>query len=150
MLLRRVWPSRSTYETPFSDLDQVRRAMARLLDSVAEDTSREPGDFPPMNVTQDDDNFYLRAEIPGIKPSELAISALRNRVLVAGKREIPQEHAQVSYHRKERADGSFSRTVILPLEVNADRVDARYADGILTLTLPKAEEAKPRAINVRT
>jgi len=56
----------------------------------------------------------------------------------------------VSYHRKERAEGSFNRTVTLPAEVDAERVEARYADGILTLTLPKAEEAKPRQITVRT
>jgi HSP20 family protein len=56
----------------------------------------------------------------------------------------------VSYHRKERAEGSFNRTVTLPTEINADKIDAQYADGILTLTLPKAEETKPRQIKVRT
>ena len=56
----------------------------------------------------------------------------------------------MSYHRKERAEGSFNRTVTLPSDVDEGRVDARYADGILTLTLPKAEETKPRQIAVRT
>jgi HSP20 family protein len=152
MLVRRVWPSRPTFDNPFSDYDSVRREMLRLLESVAGDTFGEAGAgvFPPMNVTQDDDNFYLRAEVPGIKPNELSISAVRNRVSIAGKREIQREHDRVSYHRKERAEGSFNRTVTLPTEVNAERVDARYADGILTLTLPKAEETKPRQITVRT
>ena len=103
-----------------------------------------------MNITQDDDNFYLRAEVPGIKPGELSISALRNRVSISGRREIPREHDRVSYHRKERPEGAFNRTVTLPTEVDAERVEARYADGILTLTLPKAEQAKPRQIAVRT
>jgi HSP20 family protein len=71
-------------------------------------------------------------------------------VSLAGKREIQRENERVSYHRKERAEGSFNRTVTLPTEVDAERVDARYADGILTLTLPKAEETKPRQITVRT
>jgi HSP20 family protein len=71
-------------------------------------------------------------------------------VSLAGKREIQQEHERVSYHRKERAEGTFNRTVTLAAEVNAERVDARYVDGILTLTLPKAEAAKPRQITVRT
>jgi HSP20 family protein len=102
-----------------------------------------------MNVTQDDNNFYLRAEVPGIVAKDLSISALRNRVSISGKREIPQENEHVSYHRKERAEGEFSRTVTLPGEVIADRVEARYSDGILALTLPKAEEAKPRQIAVR-
>jgi HSP20 family protein len=103
-----------------------------------------------MNITQDDENFYLRAEIPGIKPAELSISALRNRVSISGKREIPREHERVSYHRKERPEGAFNRAVTLPTEVDAERVDARYADGILTLKLPKAEQAKPRQISVKT
>ena len=56
----------------------------------------------------------------------------------------------MSYHRKERAEGSFNRTLTLPTEVDADRIDARYTAGVLTLTLPKAEAAKPRQITVRT
>jgi HSP20 family protein len=126
--------------------------MLRLLDTVAGETSSDlgAGVFPPLNITQDDDNFYLRAEVPGIKPNEVSISAVRNRVSLAGKREIKRENERVSYHRKERPDGSFNRTVTLPVEVDAQRADARYADGILTVTLPKAEDAKPRQITVRT
>jgi HSP20 family protein len=126
--------------------------MLRLLDAPTGDGAAGPdaGVFPPMNITQDDDNFYLRAEIPGIKPAELSIAALRNRVSISGKREIPRENERVSYHRKERPEGAFNRAVTLPTEVDAERVDARYADGILTLTLPKAAQAKPRQIAVRT
>ena len=154
MLVRRVWPSRPTFDGSFADFDSLRREMLRLLDSVAGagDTSGEVGAgvFPPMNITQDDDNFYVRAEVPGIKPNELSISAVRNRLSLAGKREIQRENERVSYHRKERAEGSFNRTVTLPTDINADKVDAQYVDGILTLTLPKAEETKPRQITVRT
>jgi HSP20 family protein len=152
MLVRRVWPSRPTFESSYSDFDQVRREMLRLLDASTGDGAPDAGAgvFPPMNITQDDENFYLRAEIPGIKPAELSISALRNRVAISGRREIPREHERVSYHRKERSEGAFNRAVTLPMEVDAERVDARYADGILTLTLPKAEQAKPRQIAVRS
>ena len=152
MLVRRVWPSRPTFDNPFADFDSVRREMQRLLDTVTGDAFAEVGAgvFPPMNITQDDDNFYLRAEVPGINPKELSIAAVRNRVSLAGKREIQREHERVSYHRRERAEGSFNRTVTLPSEVDAERVDARYADGVLTLTLPKAEQAKPRQITVRS
>jgi len=152
MLVRRVWPSRPTFESSFSDFDQIRREMLRLLEASTGDGAPDQGAgvFPPMNITQDDENFYLRAEIPGIKPAELSISALRNRVAISGKREIPREHERVSYHRKERPEGAFNRSVTLPMEVDAERVDARYTDGILTLTLPKAEQAKPRQIAVRS
>ena len=152
MLVRRVWPARPSFDDSFHDFDQVRREMFRLLNSVGGTAFDESGSgvFPPLNVTQDDNNFYVRAEVPGIKPSELSISALRNRVSLSGKREIPAERDRVSYHRKERGEGSFSRTITLPTPVDTERVDARYADGILTLTLPKSEEAKPRQIAVRT
>ena len=152
MLVRRVWPSRPTFEGSVGDFDQIRREVLRLLDATTGDDAPDAGAgvFPPMNITQDDDNFYLRAEIPGMKPADLSISALRNRVAISGKREIPREHDRVSYHRKERPEGAFNRAVTLPTEVDAERVVARYADGILTLTLPKAEQAKPRQIAVRT
>jgi HSP20 family protein len=151
MIVRRVWPSRPTFDSPFADVDQLRREMLRLFDAMSGDVTGEVGAgvFPPVNITQDEDNFYVRAEVPGIDASELAISAVRNRLAISGRREIPRESERVSYHRKERAEGSFSRTVTLPVEVDADRVDARYADGILALTLPKAEAAKPRQIAVR-
>jgi HSP20 family protein len=147
MLLRRVWPSRPLFENPFSDFDQLRREMLRVFDSVVgHDVST--GVFPPVNVTQDENNFYVRAELPGIKATDLSVTALRNRVSIAGKREISEEREKASYHRKERAEGEFSRIVTLPGEVAADKVEARYADGVVQLTLPKAEETKPRQISV--
>jgi len=130
-------------------LDQLRREMLRIFDSGTGTAFNDGGVFPPMNITQDDDNFYLRAEVPGIKAKELSISAVRNRVSIAGKREIQQEHERVSYHRRERPEGSFSRTVTLPAGVDAERVEAKYADGVLTIMLPKAEAAKPRQIAVK-
>jgi len=152
MLVRRGWPSRPTFDSPFADFDNLRREMLRLLDAGDGDTFGDlgAGVFPPMNITQDDNNFYLRAEVPGIKPKDISISAVRNRVSLAAKREVQRENERVSYHRKELPEGSFNRTVTLPMEVDAERVDAKYADGILTVTLPKAEEAKPRQIMVKT
>lgn len=148
MLLRRVWPSRPMFESPFSDFDQLRREMLRVFDSVMGNEST-PGVYPPVNVTQDDNNYYVRAELPGIKPSDLSVTALRNRLSITGKREIPDEDGKVSYHRKERAQGEFSRSITLPGEVAADKVEASYAEGVLRLTLPKAEETKPRQIAVK-
>jgi len=146
MLLRRVWPSRPPFENSFSEFDQLRREMLRVFDSVAGNDA--PGVFPPMNVTQDDDSYYIRAELPGIRAADLSVTALRNRVSIAGKRELSKENDKASYHRKERAEGDFNRTVTLPGEVAADKIEARYTDGVLQLTLPKAEETKPRQIAV--
>jgi HSP20 family protein len=151
MLVRRGWPSRPAFEDTFADFEQLRREMHRLLDNPARaDGEVGAGVFPPINVTQDADKFYVRAEVPGIKASELSISAVKNRLSIAGKREIPSEHERVSYHRRERPEGSFNRSLTLPTDLDVERIDARYADGILTLELPKAEAAKPRLISVKT
>lgn len=149
MLAGRVWPSRPAFESSWNDFDQLRREMLRLFESSAPSTAGA-GVFPPLNVTQDAENFYVRAEVPGAKASELQISTVKNRLTIAGKREIPQEHERVSWHRRERAEGSFNRSVTLPADLDTERVEARYVDGILTLKLPKAEQAKPRQIVVTT
>lgn len=149
MLASRVWPSRPAFENSWNDFDQLRREMRRLFDGSAPNTAGV-GVFPPLNITQDADNFYVRAEVPGVTASELQISAVKNRLSIAGKRQIPQEHERVSWHRRERAEGSFNRSITLPADVDTERVEARYVDGILTLKLPKAEDAKPRQIAVKT
>lgn len=154
MIVRRVWPARPTFEMGESALDQIRREMLRTLDTLADRDQRmhasTSGVYPPINVTQDNDRFYVRAELPGVVASELSIAALRNRLSISGKREIKKEQDRVGYHRKERAEGAFNRAVTLPTPIDPDRIEARYADGVLTVTLPKAEEAKPRQIVVKT
>ena len=151
MLVQRVWPSRPVFERPFRDLDRLRGEMLRLFAAAPDEAATEAaGVFPPMNVTQDNDTFRLRAEVPGLKLSDLSVSALRNRVTISGKRQIPSEHERVSYHRRERAEGAFSRTIALPAEIDSERVEARYTDGVLELVLPKAENAKPKQIVVKT
>jgi HSP20 family protein len=150
--MRRVWPSRPTFESPFDDFDQLRRQLQRLFDAVGDNTFGRVGAgvFPPINVTQDNDNIYVRAEVPGIDPKDIEISALGRRLSISGKRAIPKESDRASYHRKERAEGEYNRTVTLPVECEIASVDARYNAGILTVTLPKAEIAKPRQIQVKT
>jgi HSP20 family protein len=152
MLVRRVWPSRPTFESPFADFEQLRRQMSRLFEAAGTDTFGDLGAtvFPPVNISQDSDNYYVRAEVPGLNPKELQISALGRRLTLSGKRELPKEGEEASYHRKERAEGEFNRTVTLPAEFNADQVDAQYQAGVLTCTLPKSDAAKPRQIVVHS
>jgi HSP20 family protein len=108
------------------------------------------GIFPAVNVTQDEDNLYVRAELPGLKASELQVTALKNRLSLSGTRQILTEDESVSYHRRERAGGHFNRSIVLPMEFQGDKVSAQYVDGILTVTLPRTPEAKPRQIQVKT
>jgi HSP20 family protein len=122
--------------------------MQRLYDTWESGGPDFAGVFPPMNVTQDADTFTLRAELPGMNMDDLELTAVRNRVSLSGKREIAVEEA--SYHRREREGGTFSRSVTLPSEIDGDRVEANYKDGVLTVVLPKREEAKPRQITVKS
>ena len=84
MLIRRVWPSRPTFESPFADFEQLRRQVLRAFDAMGSDTFGDMGAtvFPPVNVSQDSENYYVRAEVPGIEPKQLDISALGRRLTV--------------------------------------------------------------------
>jgi len=125
--------------------------MARLMDAMTPDavTRGGPRMFPLMNITQDADNIYVRAELPGIKPSDIDVSVIDNKISISGTRELPAEKEGVSYHRRERQGGTFSRSVELPCPFDRDRVDAKFENGLLTVTLPLAEETKPRQITVK-
>lgn len=148
MFVRRVWPSRgNTLPEP----GRLLQDMERLFDAVwgHPDGDRTSGVFPPLNVTRDADHFTVRAELPGVKADELEISVERNKLALAGKREAaPTDGA--SYHRRERAAGSFARTITLPTEFDAERVEARYENGVLTITLPLSESSRGRRIAVQS
>ncbi|MBW1741041.1 MAG: Hsp20/alpha crystallin family protein [Deltaproteobacteria bacterium] len=134
------------------ELDRMRRQLDRLFGDLMGDFSREPtaGVFPLINVTEDSDNYYVRAELPGIKADELDISVTGNSLAISGERKILSESESAHYHRREREAGSFSRMVSLPGQIDSAKVEASCADGILTVVLPKAESAKPRQISVKT
>jgi len=103
-----------------------------------------------MNITEDKNNYYVRAELPGIKADELEISVTGDTLSVSGERKLPVEDEKAQYHRREREAGRFSRIVTLPGQLNTGKIEARRTEGVLTVTLPKAEAVKPRQIAVKT
>jgi HSP20 family protein len=151
MIVRRLGPSRPTFVPTYNGFDEMRRDMFRLFGALADHAGTQPsaGVFPAVNVTQDTDSFYVRAELPGVAADDLDISAVHRTLTIKGERKAPDEEG-VSYHRRERAGGVFSRSITLPSEFDAERIDARYKDGLLRLTLPKPERLKPRQITVKT
>ena len=148
MLVRRLGPM-GARSAATGDVDRMRRDMLNLLDALAGPEVRSRGVFPAMNVTQDAENFYVRCELPGVNPDDLEIGVVHRTLSVSGKREAFEEE-DVSYHRKERASGTFSRSIVLPANLDAEGMDALYKHGVLTITLPLAETAKPRQITVRS
>lgn len=151
MLFRRLrgWPSME-WESPFGELERMRKQMDLLSGRLTRGVFREPfvGVFPLLNVTEDRDNYYVRAELPGIKAADLDISVTGDSLSMSGERKVAEENENAKYHRRERDAGKFSRIVSLPSQVDTEKADAQCADGILTVTLPKAEIAKPKQITV--
>ena len=153
------WPAERSWQSPFTgwersaeELERLRKEMRRLFENPRGTGSQEPraGVFPLINVTQDRDHLYIRAELPGIQADALSITATDNNLAIAGQRTLPTEEATASYHRREREAGSFSRTISLPTEIAVEKASARYTDGILTIVVPKAETAKPKQIKVQS
>ena len=135
----------------FAELERMRRLMDEMPGGLARRPYRALGTgvFPLINLTEDSDNYYVRAELPGLKADDINISMTGNNLSIAGERNIPSEGENVRYHRREREAGTFNRVIALPGEVNADKVEAKHTDGILTVVIPKAEVAKPKQITVR-
>ncbi len=135
-----------------TELDRMRREMDRLFEGVTGGLSREPaaGVFPLTNVTEDTKNYYVRAELPGIKANELDISVTGEGISISGERKFASEKKDARYHRREREAGKFSRVISLPGHIDTDKVEANCTDGILTVVLPKQAAAKAKQISVKT
>ena len=145
MLLQRMTP------TVFGDL---RREVDRLFEDFARPFDggffRTGGAFPALNVWEDAEHIYAEAEMPGVKLSDVEVSVVGTELSIKGTRGGKTEEKGRTFHRQERWTGEFSRFFTLPTSVNPEKVEAVMKDGVLTITLPKAETAKPRRIEVKT
>jgi HSP20 family protein len=143
-------PSRH-FGTPFKDMDGVRRQMERLFDAYGDRPLGRTGAgvYPAINISEDTEAFYVSAELPGVKSADLDLNVTANQLTLSGERTISEEAADARYHRREREAGRFSRAVALPSDIDPDHVRARLVDGVLTVTIAKAERAKPRQIKVQ-
>jgi HSP20 family protein len=135
---------------PIDSLLALQRELNRAFESPlgSEFGPSGRGVYPPMNVFMDRDGYVLRMEVPGVNPDSMQIETRGRTLMVSGKREIqPPQHG--SFHRRERERGEFSRMLQLPADVDPGRAQATLKNGILTLRIPKREEAKPRQISVK-
>ena len=108
----------------------------------------EPSFFPPLNVWEEGENVRVEVEIPGVKIEEVEVSFDNGELTLKGEKKFEaKENAPL--HRRERLYGAFTRTLTLPWEIVADKVSAELKDGVLAITLPKAEAAKPRKVAVK-
>ena len=134
---------------PLTEFNVLRREIDRAFGGFrgAQPPARRA--FPLVNVRETDDAILVEALAAGLDPESIQVSVLRNELTVTGVKPSPTGDAKPEeVHRNERGSGKFTRTFTLPTEIDAERVTAEYRNGILTLTLPKAEAAKPRRIAV--
>ena len=141
-------PNPSTVN-PLEQLSSLREEMNRLFESPLAGLSQGFNTWAPtVDLFEDKNNFFVQLEVPGMKKEEIEVSLHEGTLIISGERKFEHESDERQTYRSERFSGRFQRSVVLPAAVAADKVTASYKDGILTVTLPKSEESKPKQIEV--
>jgi HSP20 family protein len=139
---------------PFGDLVSLRDAVDRLFEESyvrprAGWLASGSTDALAVDIYETDDAVVVKSAIPGVKPEDIDISITNDLLSIKGETKIEEEIKEGNYIRRERRYGSFQRSLAIPKPVVADKAEAEFENGVLTLTLPKAEEVKPKAITVK-
>jgi HSP20 family protein len=133
-------------------LGWLRNEIDRLFEAPLAELARTSQLFsgwqPALDMSEDNDNLYVRVELPGMKKEEINVSVHDGSLSISGERKHDEKHENADIYRSERFFGCFQRTVSLPSAVVAGKVKAQYKDGVLTITLPKTEESKPKRVDV--
>jgi HSP20 family protein len=128
--------------------DEIDRLFEAPLSEFTRTSQLLSGWTVALDVSEDANNVYVKAELPGMKKEDIDLSLHDGCLSISGERKSETSHEGAEIYRAERFFGRFQRTVTLPTPVDADKVKAQFKDGILMVTLPKAEEAKPKHIDV--
>lgn len=139
---------------PFNQLNRIRNEINRIFEdpfgfASAASTFFE-GWTPAVDVYEDKDKITVRAELPGMKKEDIEVTVVGETLTISGERKHEEEKKEGEVYRSERYLGRFQRSVILPTEVDPNKVQATYKDGVLTVTLPKSEQAKRKQIEIKT
>lgn len=138
---------------PFSEMMALHNQLDRLLGESLERGARGDFDFgtwsPPVDLREESDRLVLEMELPGLKKEDIEINLENNVLTIKGERKFEKEEKKDNYHKIERSYGKFSRSFSLPAAIKADEIDASLNNGVLTLSLPYAEEAKPKKISIK-
>jgi HSP20 family protein len=130
------------------EMDQLFRdiGFGRLLEPAPATLLGAPN-YPRINLSETEDSYLVESQLPGIDPKELEMTILKGTLTLSGERKTPEQEAG-SQHRRERSTGRFIRAIDIPAEIDGDKVHANYKDGMLTITLPKAESGRPKRIAI--
>ena len=108
-----------------------------------------PGVFPPINISEDESQVIIRAELPGLQGDQIGLSLTGERLILRGERWTAPSGEKINYHRKEREEGVLRRTINLPSRVDSQKVEALFKNGVLTIKIAKAEEVKPPQVSIQ-
>ena len=137
---------------PFREIASLREDMDRIFDSFFgrfPERERQEGIWLPLiDIEENNDEVTVRAEVPGMRKDDIKVSVVGDTLTLSGERKYESEEKGRTFHRIERAYGKFYRTISLPAKVDNNKVKAQYKDGILTITLPKANKARPQEIAI--
>lgn len=136
--------------TPWEEMNRMQREINRLFSSDMPSPFRPAPGFPAMNIWTSEDGAIVTAEVPGIEIKDLEISVVGETLTLSGERKAEEVKEDMRYHRQERGQGEFTRTIELPFPIDANKVEAVLEKGILIVNLPRTEAAKPKKIAVKT
>jgi HSP20 family protein len=138
---------------PFRELSSIQNELNRLFGRTfgteGDEDARMAQWVPAVDVAETQDRYVITAELPGVKPEEVDISVENSMLTITGERKFYSQNKEEDFHRIERRFGSFVRTLTLPSVADPERIQASFDDGVLTIEVPKREEAKPRKIQIK-
>ena len=139
---------------PTRDLLNLNEEMNRLVQNVFPGETRETSLFkgswnPAVDISEDDDNFFLNVELPGLTKDDVKVKYEEGVLTITGEKKAEKEDKDRNYHRIERSYGKFERSFRITSQILADKINADFSNGVLSITLPKADEVKPKEIEVK-
>ena len=154
--LARLNPFKTASWDPFRELGEFENRLARFFGRPLSATNGGEKEAlsvtewaPAVDITEDDKEYLVKAELPGLKKEEVKITVENGELTISGERKSEKEEKNKKYHRIERSYGSFVRSFTLPDVVSSDKVNAEFKDGLLTVHLPKDEKARPKTVEVK-
>ena len=145
--LMRWTPNSNLYRTPIDRL--FNDAFNEFLSPMATEEVSNRRFLPAVDIRETADALSLLAELPGLTKDDIQITLENNVLTLSGERKFEKDTKEENYHRMERAYGTFTRSFTLPANVQTDKVDADFKDGVLTISLPKSDQSKPRKIAIK-
>jgi HSP20 family protein len=134
----------------WQEMDQLQREMNRLFDTTSKERMLNSPSYPAINIWTNDDGQFISAEMPGVHPDNIDIDVTGDALSISGVRKQDEVAKEAHYHRRERSYGSFSRTIQLPFMVDTNKVEASFKNGVLSISLPRAEADKPKKITIKS